>query len=167
MRPQKTLQQFQWCRISGFGVSNETSEEASAASMRPPKRLWRFQWDRGIHKKFQQHYFTQKGSFQHKTMSKKVWLRLNETAEADSEVSMKPPKRIRRPQWDHWSGISGVNETAEADSAVSMRPRNTLWHCGRPCENEYWLSIPLKGYYSKNKYMLKHYVLIVTRKRKW
>jgi hypothetical protein len=29
-------------------------------------------------------------------------------------------------------------------------------------ENDYGPSIPLKGYYSKNKYVGKHYILIVT-----
>jgi hypothetical protein len=28
-------------------------------------------------------------------------------------------------------------------------------------EKDYWSSIPLKGYYSKNKYVCKHYLLIV------
>jgi hypothetical protein len=33
-------------------------------------------------------------------------------------------------------------------------------------ENEYWLSVPLKGYYSKNKYICKYYILTAIRKRK-
>jgi hypothetical protein len=58
------------------------------------------------------------------------------------------------------SGFSFLNTTAEADSAVYMRPWNPLWHRGSLLENDYWLSIPLKGYYSK-KYIWKHYIIIL------
>jgi hypothetical protein len=34
------------------------------------------------------------------------------------------------------------------------------------CKNDYWLSIPLKGYYSKIKYICQHYTLIVSGKSK-
>jgi hypothetical protein len=68
---------------------------------------------------------------------------------------MRPRKRIQRCQWDCGSRFSG-----------SMRPQNPLWHRGSPQENEYRLSLPLKGYYSKNKYIQKHNILIVARKRK-
>jgi hypothetical protein len=44
-------------------------------------------------------------------------------------------------------------------SAVSYRPPNPLWHRGSLRESENWLSVPLKGYYSKNKYICKHYIL--------
>jgi hypothetical protein len=125
--------------------------------MRPQKRLPLFQWDRGILKK------TSTTLFLHRKVVFSTKLRLKSLASA---VSMRPRKQIRRSQRNRGSRFSGLNETAEADSAVSMRPRNPLWHGGSPCENEYWLSIPLKGYYSKNKYIRKHYILIVARKRK-
>jgi hypothetical protein len=111
MRPRKTLPRFQWDHGSGFGSFNETVEAASAVLMRSLNPL----------KNFNKIIFTQKCSFQNKTSSKKVCL--------------------LRSLWDRGSGFGSLNETAEAGSAVSMRPRNPLWHSGRPCENEYWLSI--------------------------
>jgi hypothetical protein len=160
MRPR-----FQWGRRSGFGGFNETAE---VASMRQQKQLRQLQWDRRFHIKISKPLYSHRKI----VFSTKLCLKmfgfccLNETTEVVSVVSMKPRKQIQRCQWDHVSGFCGVNETMEVDSAVSMRPRNPLWHCGSPCENEYWLLIPLKGYYSKNKYILKHYILIVTRKCK-
>jgi hypothetical protein len=56
-------------------------------------------------------------------------------------------------------GFWGLNEASEADSVVSadaMRPRNHLWHRGSLRKTDYWLSISLKGYYTKNKYIHKH-----------
>jgi hypothetical protein len=65
------------------------------------------------------------------------------------------------------SEFSDLTETAEAASTVSMSPPNPLWHRGSLRENNYWLSIPIKVYYSKNKYIRKHYIIIVTRKLKY
>jgi hypothetical protein len=56
--------------------------------------------------------------------------------EADSAVSIRPRKQIRRSKWRH----------------------------GSLCENYYLFSIPLKGYSNKNKFICKDYMLIVTRK---
>jgi hypothetical protein len=78
---------------------------------------------------------------------------------------MRLRKQIRRFQWDRGSRFSGLNETAEAASTVSIRSPNPFWHRGSLLKNEYLLSIPLKGYYNKNIYICKHYILIVTRKR--
>jgi hypothetical protein len=93
----------------------------------------------------------------------RIWLRIHQDIrlkfvwKADSAFSMRPRKWIQRYQWDRRSGFSGLNKTVEAETVVSMRPLNPLWHRGSPRQNEYWLSIPLKGYYSKNKYIRKHY----------
>jgi hypothetical protein len=62
--------------------------------------------------------------------------------------------RQNRPDRDRGSGFSSLIETAEA----FITPR-------KPSRNEYWLSVPLKGYYSKNKYICKHYILTAIRKR--
>jgi hypothetical protein len=97
LRPRKRLPRFKWDCESWFGGFIETVEVASMVSMRPRKQLLRFQLDCGILIKTYI-IFPWKGSFQHKTMFKTVWL------------------------WrDRRSGFSGINETAEADSAVSMR----------------------------------------------
>jgi hypothetical protein len=137
----------------GFRSLNVTAEAASAVSMWPRKQLPRFQWDRGILiKNFSIIFLRQIGSFQHKTMSEKFGsLGFNETAEADSAVSIRPRKHIQWSQWDRRSGFGCFNETAEADLAVSMRLRNPWWHRGSLRENEYWPSIPLKGYYRTAK----------------
>jgi hypothetical protein len=104
MRLRKRIQRSQCYGGSSFGSFNETAEAASVVSMR--------QWN--PLKSFNNIIFPQKGSYQHKTMSKIVW--------------------IPRSQWDHRSrfsgfnettrsGLRGLNETAESDSAVSMRPQ--------------------------------------------
>jgi hypothetical protein len=119
--------------IVGFGDLNGTAEAASVVLMRP----------RNPQKKYNT-IFSQKGSFQHKTISKKVWL--------------------PRFQWDPGSRFGGLNETAKEDSAVSMRLGNPLWHRRSLCENDHLLTMPLKGYNSKKyKYICKHYIHIVTR----
>jgi hypothetical protein len=158
MRPPKQLWRFQWDHGSRFGGFNETAEAASAVSMTL----------RNPFKKILTTLFShRKVVFSTKLCKTKFGFRgLNETAEADSAVSMRPRKQIQQSQWGRRSGFSGFNETANGDSAVSMRPRNPFWHRGSPCKNKYWLSIPLKGFYRKNKYILKHYIIIVTRKRK-
>jgi hypothetical protein len=43
---------------------------------------------------------------------------LTVTAEADSEVLMRPRKQIQRSQLDRGSGFRGFNETAEALSKL-------------------------------------------------
>jgi hypothetical protein len=133
MKPWKQLQRLQWDCGGGFGGFNETGESL---------------------KKFPQHYLYPERWFSAQNYVLKSLA---------SAVSMRPQKRIRRSQLNRRSGFSSVNETAEADSAVSMRPRNPWWHSGSPCEKGYWFSIPLKGYYSKNKYIMKHYIILVTR----
>jgi hypothetical protein len=113
MWPQKPLPRFQWDCGSWFGSFIETAEAASTVSMRLRKLIWRFHWDHGSsfhgfneaaeaalavsvrlrnpYKIFSNIIFPRKGSFQHKTMLKTVWL------------------------WrDRRSGFSGLNETAEA-----------------------------------------------------
>jgi hypothetical protein len=151
MRPHKVLPQFQWDRGSWFGGFIETTDVAFVVSMRTWMR------PRNPLKNFSNIIFPQKGSFHHKLCFKKFCFRgLNETAEAYSPVSMRPGKRIQRYQWVRGSRFSGLNETAEVASAISMRPQNPLWHSRIPCKNEYRLSIPLKGYYSKNKHIRKH-----------
>jgi hypothetical protein len=76
--------------MAGFGGFNETTEADSAVSMIPRKQIPRFQCDRGSRfsgyietseeasveslKNFNHIIFPEKCSFQHKTMSKKVWL---------------------------------------------------------------------------------------------
>jgi hypothetical protein len=114
LRPRKRLPRFQWDCGIWFGGFIETAEVASMVSMRPRKQLWRIQLDCGILIKTYI-IFPRKGSFQHKTMFKTVWL------------------------WrDCRSGFSGINETVEADSAVSMRQRKRLllsqWDCGILCD---------------------------------
>jgi hypothetical protein len=73
-------------------------------------------------------FYTQKGSFLHKTTSEKVWLpwsdrdcrsgfsSLTETAKAASAVWYRPRKGLQRS--DRGSGYSNLIETAEVDSAV-------------------------------------------------
>jgi hypothetical protein len=131
MRPRKRIPGFQWGRGSGFGGFNKTEESSY----------------RGILNKISTTLFLhRKVVFSTKLRKKKFGFRgLVETVEADLAVSMRPRKRIQRSQWDRGSWFSCVNEAAEADSAVSMRPQNPLWHRGSPFENEYRLSIPLKG----------------------
>jgi hypothetical protein len=128
MRPQKRIWRFQWDRRSGFRGFNETK-----------KRIRGFHWDRwsGFHsfnettesfkKTSKNIIFPQKGSFQHKTLSKKFgFWGLNETARADSAVSMTAWKWIQRFQWNHGCRFDGLNENAKAASSVSMRLRNLL-----------------------------------------
>jgi hypothetical protein len=62
--------------------------------------------------------------------------------------------RLPRHDRDRRSCFSGLIETAEA----FFTPR-------KPSRNEYWLSVPLKGYYSKNKYICKRYIRTAIRKR--
>jgi hypothetical protein len=117
---------------------------ASAVRYRPPKLLLRSDIDHGILKKIYTTLFIhRKKVFCTKLLLKKFWLpRSDETAEATSAV------------WytvDHGSCFR------------CLRPPNTLWPRGSLCENEYWLSVPLKGYYSKNKYICKHCILTATR----
>jgi hypothetical protein len=66
MRSRKRIRQFEWDHRSGFSGFNETVEVDLAFLLRLRKRLPRFKWASGI---------TKKGSFQHKTMSKKVLIR--------------------------------------------------------------------------------------------
>jgi hypothetical protein len=85
---------------------------------------------------------------------------INVTSEVDSAVSMRPQHPYKnfniiifhqKGSFQHKTmtekfGVSihkGLNETAES----FMSPQ-------KPSQNEYWLSIPLKGLYSKNKYIL-------------
>jgi hypothetical protein len=42
-----------------------------------------------------------------------------------------------------------------------MRPPNSRRYRGSLCENDYWPSIPLKGYYSKHKYICKVAIIFV------
>jgi hypothetical protein len=95
-----------------FKSFNETAEVDLVVYMRLRKWLLRFQWDwhetAESLEKLQRIIFPQEGSFQYKTMSKKVW--------------------IPWSQQDSGSGFSGLIEIAEADSAVSMTPQNPiLW----------------------------------------
>jgi hypothetical protein len=118
-----------WLRIRREIRENRLKWSASAISMR----------QRNPYKNVNIIFFHQIGtrylSFPHKTMSEKFGFRIfNDTAEADSEVSMRLRKRIQRSQWDQRSV-----------SAVSMRPQNPLWHRWSLRENVYWPSIPLKG----------------------
>jgi hypothetical protein len=170
-------QRTQWDSGSRFRSFNEAVEGDLEVSMRPWKWHRHLQWDCGsgfgsfnetkesIQKNFNNIFLYRKVVFSKNLCLKKFGFRgINETVEADLAVSMKPRKWIQWSQRDRGSRFSGVNETAEVDSAVSLW--NPLWHSRSPCENEYWLSIPLKGYYSKNKYIQKHYIHIVTRRQK-
>jgi hypothetical protein len=85
---------------------------ASAVSMRPRKRLWRFQWDCRILKKTL--FFLSKVVLCWKFFKKFDFRGLNETSEVDSEVSMRLQKQIQQYQWECGSGFSSVNMTAEA-----------------------------------------------------
>jgi hypothetical protein len=51
----------------------------------------------------------------------------NETAKADSGVSMRTQKRIWQFQWDSGSGFGNFIETAAAASAFSMKPHNSFF----------------------------------------
>jgi hypothetical protein len=126
MRLPKPLQQFQW-----------GPEADLVVSMRPWKRIQRLQWDsrssfggfnettESIKKIFNNIIFTQKGSFQHKTTSKKVWLKGIRRSQWD-RGSRSGWKWIQRCQWDRGSGFSSLNVTAESfcDTAETLVKTN-------------------------------------------
>jgi hypothetical protein len=168
----------------------------SAVSMRLRKPIPRSHWDRGIYEKKFQFYLrifgcslpephilscqTQRSQWDRGIGSRS----LNETAESDPAVSMRPRdptwkflSRFPWSQWDRGIGFRGLNETRGSVPAVSMWPRvrfpRSQWDRGNfmtprnPYKNEYWFSLPLKGNHRKNQYICKHCIPIVTRKRQY
>jgi hypothetical protein len=104
-----------------------------------------------------------------------VWLPRSNSRWA-SAVSYRQPKPLLRSDRDRGSGFGGLIETEESLKKFQhhiergscfrglIETAESLWHRGSFRENEYWLSVPLKGYYSKNKYIYKHFIRTALRK---
>jgi hypothetical protein len=84
---------------------------------------------------------------------------LNETAGSDSKNYVKKIIFLNE--------IHCLLEAAGSDPAVSLRPRELYETAGIFLKNEYWLSFPLKGNHRKNKYICKHYIPTVIKKRQY
>jgi hypothetical protein len=103
----KRIRWFQWDRGSGFGVFSETMESLKKTSTTL--------------------FFLRKVVFSIKLCFKKFGFHcLNETAEGDSAMSMRPRKQIQRSQCDHGSGFWGLNETAESFVTPRKPLRNRI-----------------------------------------
>jgi hypothetical protein len=111
-----------WIPVRGL---IETTESASAASLRPLNLLPRPHWDCRIcfcglietKPNFVLHSFVLKTTFLCENNVVKIFLngfrRVIETAEAASAVSLKPPKRLPWSHWNRQSCFGGLIETAE------------------------------------------------------
>jgi hypothetical protein len=104
-----------WIRIRREIRDNCLKSPTFAVWMWPRKQIQRFQWDQGSQ-----------------------FSGLNETAEADSAVSIRP----RKP---YQNTIFLIRKTTETDSAVSIRPQNPLWNSDSLRKIDYRLPFPLKG----------------------